>query len=156
MSSEADPSLAHLRGRLALVESQVRRLVAHRRERDPDPDDRFRGLYISEGHVDEMLASPGRWGSGPGEDPEAAQFLSGLEAQGDSAEAVGTDLRLRRLARSFGLEPSDIDFLLIALAPDLDPRFERLYAYLQDDVSRRRGRPGRGPGVAPRRLGRWP
>lgn len=143
MSAEPEPSLTYLRGRLAVIESLVRRLVAHRRERDPEPDDRFRGLYISDSHVDELLAStPGRWGSGPDDDPQAVEFLAGLEAQADAAEAAGVDLRLRRLARSFELTGLDIDFLLIALAPDLDPRFERLYAYLQDDVSRRRASTG--------------
>ncbi|HMC08073.1 MAG TPA: ATP-binding protein, partial [Actinomycetota bacterium] len=142
MSPDADPSLGYLRGRLAVVESQVRRVVAHRRERDPDPDDRFRGLYISEGHVDELLAGGARRGGGPGPDPEAAGFLDRLEAEADAAEAGGADLRLRRLARSFGLEGPDLDLLLIALAPDLDPRFERLLAYLQDDVSRRRASTG--------------
>ena len=32
----------------------------------------------------------------------------------------------------------DLDLILVALAPELDLRYERLYAYLQDDVSRRR------------------
>ena len=36
------------------------------------------------------------------------------------------------------LEPLDVELLLIALAPDLDARFERLYGYLHDDVTRRR------------------
>jgi len=80
MSPDADPSFGYLRGRLAVVESQVRRVVAHRRERDPDPDDRFRGLYISEGHVDELLAGRASRGDGPGPDPEAAGFLDRLEA----------------------------------------------------------------------------
>ena len=48
------------------------------------------------------------------------------------------DIRLRRLVRTFALEPLDLELLLVALAPDLDPRFERLYGYLHDDVSRRR------------------
>ena len=47
-----------------------------------------------------------------------------------------------RLARAFGLEPVDVELLLVALAPDLDPRFERLYGYLHDDVSRRRASVG--------------
>ena len=34
------------------------------------------------------------------------------------------------------------ELLLVALAPDLDQRFERLYAYLHDDVSRRRASAG--------------
>ena len=36
----------------------------------------------------------------------------------------------------------DVELLLIALAPDLDPTFETLYAYLQNDVSRRRASTG--------------
>ena len=42
------------------------------------------------------------------------------------------------LQQSFGLAPFDLDLLVVALAPDLERRYERLYAYLQDDVSRRR------------------
>ena len=42
----------------------------------------------------------------------------------------------------FDLEPLDVELLLVALAPDLDPRFERLYGYLHDDVSRRRASVG--------------
>ena len=47
-------------------------------------------------------------------------------------------LRLRRLARDAGLTPLDVELLLVALLPDLDTRFERLYGYLNDDVTRRR------------------
>ena len=32
----------------------------------------------------------------------------------------------------------DTEVLLIALAPDVDTRFEALYGYLNDDVSKRR------------------
>jgi len=51
---------------------------------------------------------------------------------------------LRRLARNFHLDEIDIELLLIAMAPDVDARFERLYGYLQDDVSRRRASVGLG------------
>ena len=58
------------------------------------------------------------------------------------AAAAGADLRLRRLAASFELDSVDVELLLVALAPDLDARFERLYGYLHDDVSRRRASVG--------------
>jgi AAA+ superfamily predicted ATPase len=48
------------------------------------------------------------------------------------------DSPLAWLAQRYGLSSFDLDVLLIALAPELDLRYERLYAYLQDDVSRRR------------------
>ncbi len=134
-------SLAHLLGRLRLVEARVRATVAHRRAGDPDPEDRFRGLYISHAHVDRLLTGAG---VAPMPDDSAATALAEIEAAADAAEAQGADVRLRRLARSFQLEPLDIELLLIALAPDLDSRFERLYGYLQDDVSRRRATIGLG------------
>ena len=45
---------------------------------------------------------------------------------------------LDRLAADFGLEPLDLDLLVVAAAPEIDLRYERLYGYLHDDVSRRR------------------
>jgi hypothetical protein len=130
-----DASLLHLLGRLQLVEARVRRTVAWRRADDPNPDDGFRGLYISADQVERVLA--GGHPSAPA-DADAAALLARVEADADVAEGRGVDLRLRRLAASFGLDELDVELLLVALAPDLDPRFERLYGYLHDDVSRRR------------------
>ena len=68
----------------------------------------------------------------------AGAGLAACEAEADQAEVAGADMRLRRLGRTFGLDGLDIELLLVALVPDLDPRFERLYGYLHDDVTRRR------------------
>jgi hypothetical protein len=107
---------------------------------DPAAIDPFRGLYITEDEVARLVA--------PGEPParvacaEERSLLARVEAAADSAERSGVDLRLRRLARCFELSSTDVELLLVALAPDVDPSFERLYAYLQDDVSRRRASTG--------------
>ncbi|MEG4343064.1 AAA family ATPase [Microcoleus sp. A003_D6] len=42
--------------------------------------------------------------------------------------------RLAWLQRQYQLTPIDLDILAITLAPELDRRYERLIAYLQDDV----------------------
>jgi hypothetical protein len=124
-----------------LIEARVRAAVARRRATDPETDDRFRGLYISQVHVDRLLAQK----SVPAApDSGAAQARDEIEAAADAAERDGADLRLRRLARNFHLDEIDIELLLIAMAPDVDVRFERLYGYLQDDVSRRRASIGLG------------
>src|SRR3981081_45102 len=136
-----DESLIHVLRRLELVEARVRAAVARRRATDPETDDRFRGLYISQVHVDRLLAEK----SGPAApDAGAAKGRDEIEAAADAAEREGADLRLRRLARSFRLDDIDIELLLIAMAPCVDARFELLYGYLQDDVSRRRPRIGPG------------
>ena len=51
---------------------------------------------------------------------------------------AGVTLRLIRLADLFGLSDFERDVLLVCLLPELDGRYRRLFAYLQDDASRRR------------------
>ncbi len=134
----SDPSLAHLVGRLAVIGARVRLAVERRRAIDADPDDRFRGLYISDARVDELLGAIGVRASLSVADPALDELARQVEADADSAEAAGARMRLRGLTRTFALDDADLEILLVALAPDLDQRFEKLYAYLQDDVSRRR------------------
>src|SRR5881396_3756771 len=105
-----DPSLIHVLRRLELIEARVRAAVARRRATDPETDDRFRGLYISQGHVDRLLAEK----SVPtAPDAGAAKARDEIEAAADAAEREGADLRLRRLARNFHLDDIDIELLLI-------------------------------------------
>jgi hypothetical protein len=111
----------HLWARLQLVEERVRHAVAVRRGGDPDPDDPYRGQYLTPDAVARILDESGGLG-GPAHEPwqpAAGSVLDGL-------------------ARRFGLSSLDLDLLLVAVAPDLDARFERLYGYLNDDLTRRR------------------
>src|SRR5438552_12075843 len=141
LTTVADASLLHVLRRLELIEARVRAAVARRRTTDPETDDRFRGLYISPAHVDRLLAEKS---APPPPDAGAAQARDDIEATADAAERAGAAPRLRRLARNFRLDEIDVELLLIAMAPDVDARFERLYGYLQDDVSRRRASVGLG------------
>ena len=52
----SDQSLRYLLRRVGLVEDRIRALVQHRRADDPAPDDPFRGLYLTEEAVDQLLA----------------------------------------------------------------------------------------------------
>jgi hypothetical protein len=127
-------SRAHLLARIGVLEERIRRLVADRRAVDPAPDDPFRGLYLSDEAVDRLLDTKARtpdW-------PDAAQRLAQCERAADAAEELGCRLRLRELATSFGLDQLDVELLLVALACDVDARFERFFGYLNDDVTRRR------------------
>jgi SpoVK/Ycf46/Vps4 family AAA+-type ATPase len=87
--------------------------------------DPYRGLVIRAEEVERLLART-----------PAAPTLSG--AVPDAFDDGPTSPRLARLGRAFGLATFDLDTVLVALAPELDLRYERLYAYLQDDVNRRR------------------
>jgi hypothetical protein len=79
-----------------------------------DPDDSLRGLYISD---EQALALS----AGPGPPPPSS--------------------RLQEAGLRLGLDPLDSSVLALCAAPELHPRFGRLYAYLQDDVTRRLASP---------------
>ncbi|MFE5842556.1 ATP-binding protein [Streptomyces niveus] len=116
-------SLRYLLARAVTVEQRVRRAVEARRATDPDPDDAFRGLYLTEENVARLLDEEGSRSFPPLDDEPPEDLASS---------------RLTTLATEFGLTPLDVEILLIALVPDLDDRFEAFYGYLNDDVTRRR------------------
>ncbi|MEZ4731303.1 MAG: ATP-binding protein [Caldilineaceae bacterium] len=90
--------------------------------------DLYRGFYVSETDLERLWAQP----------PAAPHFSSnGASDQRVTAGAVPADSRLHWLQTTYQLTAFDLDLLLLALAPELDRRYERLYAYLQDHVSRR-------------------
>jgi hypothetical protein len=86
---------------------------------------KFRGLYIAQADAGRLLRR--EVGSSPFGDVGAEPFFAVEEIPG-----------LAVLAEQYGLAWFDCAIILIALAPELDLRYERLYAFLQDDVSRRR------------------
>jgi hypothetical protein len=105
-------------------------------------------FYIPDAEADEFLdktlGAP-VWADVPlpPELREAAQAkLDQLSAEVDrhTAESLaqGIPLRLAELGRMFGLTEFDLDVILLCLAPELDRGYERLYAYLHDDLTRRR------------------
>ena len=95
------------------------------------------GAYIGEGEVDEILGE--LMNIGPFRvAPETAGRLRGLldarAAEFDAARADAGDDPLLVLQRAFGLSKTDLQLLLLALAPEVNARYLRLFAYLQDDL----------------------
>ena len=142
---EAEPyasSFGHLRDELARIEWLVRGQVV--RARHALGDGPYRGLVISEADVDALLArSPGLPGwdiatIGPSLDQADAIAAELAERIEERRTQTSIALRLGQLQERFGLERFDLDVVMISLAPELDLRFERLYAYLHDDVTRKR------------------
>ncbi|MFJ6617976.1 ATP-binding protein [Kitasatospora sp. NPDC091335] len=138
----APPGHDHLWERLHRIEQRVRAAVRERRADDPDPDDPYRGQYLGPEAVERILAA------------SATVHRDTADPVDGPAPPPGS--RLASLSAAFGLLPLDLDLLLVALAPDLDTRFEQLYGYLNDDLTRRRatvglaldlcGLPGAGAG----------
>ena len=121
-------AVADLQGRLRSLEQVLRTLVELKRSDDPAPDDPFRGLYLDDAAVDRAMDA----------DPDALLHLvEGLPHVEQVADHTSAG-RLEMLAQTCRLTELDVDLLLVALACDIDPRFEQLFGYLNDDVTRRR------------------
>lgn len=87
-------------------------------------NDSLRGLFITHSDVEQLLTL----------EPGAPT----LQAVARLSEPASSCPQFEWLKRSFGLTDFDFDLIQIALAPEIDLRYERLYAYLQDDVTRKR------------------
>jgi hypothetical protein len=127
VASTADPQASHAVG-FGFLAERIRAAVQEVAGRDPNPTDPFRGLYISD---------------------ELALSLAG------SAPGSTFDERLAEAAARLRLDPLDAAVLGLCAAPELSPRYGRLFAYLQDDVTRKLATPRlvsellQGPGVSP-------
>lgn len=86
----------------------------------PFPPDPFHGLVLTPEDALELAVRRG---------PAPADRLTAGLPPGDP---------LARIREVFGLDPLELDVLLLALAPELDRRYERLFGYLQDDLTRTR------------------
>jgi hypothetical protein len=133
---EADRvSAAYVRGRVELLLADVKRVVDSRTSgSDANLDDPYFGLYVSGEEVDRLLSSRPALTREPGHQ-ERASRVQELTARLDNEDGP---TRATTLAEEFGLDRIDLEVLFVALAPDIDPRFERLYGFLNDDVSRKR------------------
>ncbi|MGG6280665.1 ATP-binding protein [Leptolyngbya sp. AN03gr2] len=71
-------------------------------------------------------------------DKECYQHVLDLPDPSESpktiADSIAPDSRIAQLMQIFELSEFDLQIIAIALAPELDRRYDRLYAYLQDDV----------------------
>ena len=117
----------------AFLEGRLRTAVQVAAAADQTPDDSLRGLYIS--------------------DEQALSLAAG-------AAAVDADARMAAAADRLRLDALDTAVLTVCAAPELHRRYGFLYAYLQDDVTRRLASPRlaadllAGEGVEPLRRAR--
>ncbi|MGD9525779.1 AAA family ATPase [Pseudonocardia sp.] len=89
---------------------------------------------ISEAEIDALLDGPG---SAPGPPPQADAMRELIALAAEAGTRAGARMRLLELARAFGLSGFDVDVVVACLAPELDRRYERIYGYLHDDLTRR-------------------
>ena len=111
-----------------------------------DPLENYHGLVITEAQADWSLAGEDREAEETFyKEDERAVVLSNsiatlereLSEKSQALATSGTPLSIDALAALFGLTKFEREVLLLCLAPELDPGFAQLYAYVQDDASRK-------------------
>ena len=146
MAQTADFQQEYLEAVLAWLNVRLETEVRRWQLAGQNPADRLRGLYVSDEEALTLAQrSVGtRWSTGvelPGEEEQAledaqAAALEKISALETQAENAGESLRLAALRPIFKLSQVEWWALIICLAPALDLRYERIYSYLQDDVTR--------------------
>jgi AAA+ superfamily predicted ATPase len=133
---------------LAYVDLLIRREVRRWVLAGQDPNDDYRGLYVTQSEAEQLLERPFgvSWGQTivlpPDEEAAFDEAIQQVRQQAATlAETLvnqGQPSRLHQLATAFNLDRTALDIFLLCLAPALDTKYERLYGYLQDNVMRRR------------------
>ena len=133
-------SREHLLDEVSGLEMLLRREARRIKKSSTEPQEIFRGMFISETDVERMLCeAPEAAGDGD-EVAWQREIISRRERIAVRRRASleeGVLLSLPRLAHIFGLNTFEERAVLICLAPELDSKYGRLYAYLQDDVMRK-------------------
>jgi DNA polymerase III delta prime subunit len=123
--SPADASHAALLPALRRLDALLEPMLKAALARGGVAEAALRGLYVSPEEAVRLLHR----------DPCAPPDATAVQ---NAAQALATPSRLDILSEWFNLSAFELDIVLIALAPELDLRYERIYGFLQDDASRRR------------------
>jgi hypothetical protein len=143
-----DLSFQHLMAELTRIDLLILRQVRLWQLAGQDPNDDFRGLYVSDETAAGLLNRPlgMNWGAVSTLRAEEARWFEDALTQAgqksrslqQAARKIGQPLRLETLSKIFHLDNFELDTLLICACSRIDLRYERLFGYLQDDVTRKR------------------
>jgi len=139
-------SLDHFRDELRCLDLRLQlEVLKQPRQQTADPLALFRDLVITDAEIDHLLAQSKSAASDPNgtaEQEKLRQSINSLqiEIQTRRATCLKEDvyLSLARLAEIFGLTAFEEQCLMVCLAPEVDRKYEKLYAYLQDDATRKK------------------
>jgi len=142
-----DPT-EYISDELKKIDLMLELAVSRQRIKKDVEKNAFAGLYISEKEVDVLLdeeeieKEKDKYDLNNSSD--AIKLIQAIERQreiiahrSELSKKKGIILPIDHLKRLFGLTPFEVDSLLLCLAPELDAKYEKIYAYLQDDISKK-------------------
>jgi len=96
--------------------------------------DEFRGLYVSDQQVDALVDS---WRESDRLPKLHLLYQQAAALRQQHWKVLSKDSPWQRLISEFNLSCFEADVLLLALAPHVDLKYETVYAYLNNDVTRK-------------------
>ena len=142
-----DTNKEYLHLELIKIDLLVRKLVQKWVTSGQNPEDKFRGLSVSGGQVQEILNLPFfcKWGTevtlNKSEEKEYSQALGLINEQQEKlrklASRQGFELRLEVLQSRLKLSEYEYQVFLVCMLAALDSRYEQVFGFLQDDVTRK-------------------
>ena len=131
-----DPSF-WMQQALKILALKLRHEVALMRVlRGPDRQEGFLGLFLNDQEVQAMLGELSGLLQVEGAAPTEAE-IDTMMADLTRVRQSDPNCIWSKLAQRFQLTDAELDILLLCAAPCLDPRFGRVYAYLNDDMGRK-------------------
>ena len=129
----------HIHDLLRRHDLRLKRLVARALVRRPG--DILGFAAISEDEVSALLDAPEASGASSADveaiDRELGELELEIDGRVEQSDLHGVRLPILELAGRFALSPLEMDLLFACLAVELDRRYERVYGFLQDDMTRR-------------------
>lgn len=144
---ENELNFAYLEAELGRIDLLIRREVLRWQMSGQEAANAFRGLSITDTEADILSSLPfgTSWGQSANIPEEVNnQFIElseiaslQIRETAEEANKKNVNLRLLTVVDTFKLDSFELDSLLICLAPCLDLKYERIYSYLQDDITRK-------------------
>ncbi|MBS1912604.1 MAG: ATP-binding protein [Bacteroidetes bacterium] len=130
----------HLQDEMRRLDLYLKRAIARfRRSVQQRGEMPFAGLFIPDAEVDNLLDDADAGIPDGGElDARIDAMTRLIETRIEANRRERVPLRLTHLGDTFGLDRREMEIVVLALAPEIDLRYQRLYAYVQDDVNRKR------------------
>jgi ATP-dependent 26S proteasome regulatory subunit len=133
-------SLAHLQEELHRLDGMLRLHFEGLGADSETSKDGFEGMYISAEDISRLLEPTQE------RQPQANEQLrqqiddqaTRLRERVSVSYQQGIPIRFAALADNFALSRPELDALLLALAPELDQKYEQIFAYLLDDITSKR------------------
>jgi ATPase family associated with various cellular activities (AAA) len=133
-------SWEHLSDELRRLDLLIRICTLRHLMKQPASDlDKFKGIVISEEEIAGLLADDYGTTENPeirASEEELQNLILRIEQRCIASIKAGTALSLPQLSALFKLTPFEQNCVLVCFAPELRRKYERLYAYLQDDIHR--------------------